>query len=304
MNKFFSPIACLGIGAFWLVLTLSGCSESNQTGGPGTVSPTLAMSTPVRVTGTSEGLVLVSDYDKSAVLKLDPVDLRITGTISVSGRPTGLARAGNEVFVGNESKGNVEVYALDSGGYLRRLGGADHLFGLPNGIAIDAAQGMVFVVDSVARVVKQFNLDGSSAGADIGGGLLAGPTALIVDAVNQLLYVSDYGAPTSAFGDTPSIQILNYAGVLVARIEGTTWNFDRPQGLALNGSGKLFVAEGVAGLVLVFDVTNPLSVVSFPSIGSGALNMPLDVYIDPRNNDLFVTSSLNSEVVVYRGGGA
>lgn len=264
----------------------------------------LSIATPVRISGLGGDVLLVSDYDNRAVLKLDTRDLSVTGKISVAGRPTGLAWLGNEVFVGNESKGSVEVYDQANGQLLRTLGGGDGVFGLPNGIAIDSVAGIVFVVDSAARAVKQFHLDGSSAGPDIGSGLLAGPTTLTVDTAKQLLFISDYGAPLESFGDTPSIQILNYSGSLHSRIEGTIWDFDRPQGLSFNGEGKLFVAEGLAGKILIFDVSNLAGIARIGELGNGELKMPLDLYIDPVNKDLYTTSSLGAEVVVYAGGGA
>lgn len=294
----------LALVAGTLLFAVTGCSDSKSTPAPASAPKPLSLSTPVRLATGDAGVLLVTDYDNNAVLELDPSDLHVVGSIAVAGKPTGLARSGNEVFVGNESKGSVEVYDLASGHYLRRLGASDGLIGLPNGIVVDETAGIVYVVDSASKTIKRFNFDGSSAGADLGGGILASPTALTLDPVNHLLFISDYGEPLASFGDTPSIQILDAGGVLRARIEGATLDFDRPQGLALNGSGKLFVAEGVAGVVLVFDVSDLSAVVKLPSLGSGLLKMPLDVLLDPGSSDLYVTSSLGGEVVVFPGGGA
>ena len=65
-----------------------------------------------------------------------------------------------------------------------------------------------------------------------------------------------------------------------------------------------FVAESVAGKIIIFDVSDLNGLNLLPAIGSGELRMPLDVYIDPVTQDLYVTSSLNGKVVVFAGGGA
>jgi DNA-binding beta-propeller fold protein YncE len=285
----------------FLLGTLLSCSDSSSST---STSPSLSIQTPVRLSGSSE-TVLISDYDNRSILKMRLSDQALVGEINISGKPTGLAQTSTEVFVGNESRGNVEVYGLDSGQYLRKMGETNRLFTLPNGIAVDESAGLVFIVDTTAKAVKQFLLDGSSAGPDFGVGALTNPTALTIDKTNQWLYVSDFGEPISSFGDTPAIHIIAYgtAAPSVSRIEGVSFDFDRPQGLFLHNN-KLFVAESVAGKVLVFDVSDLASVSQLPAIGAGELKMPLDVFIDVLTGDLYVTSSLNAEVVIFAGGGA
>lgn len=292
---------------FWIVLLcclgiVSGCSDSTP---PPSNSVQLSIKTPVRLAGAGAATVFISDYGNNSVLEMRLADQELTSEIKISGKPTGLAWTTAEIFVGNESTGNIEVYDIDTGQYLRRLGTADGLFTLPNAVAVDEGLGIVFAVDTAAGLIRQFNVDGTSAGSDLGVGALSNPTAITIDETNQWIYVSDYGEPVSAFGDTPAIHVIPYgaSSPAIVRIEGVNFDFDRPQGLTLNND-KLFIVESVAGKVIVFDISDLSSLSQLPAIGSGELKLPLDVYVDPVTDDLYVTSSANGEIVVFAGGGA
>jgi hypothetical protein len=66
---------------------------------------------PIRLTMTPEGNLLVSDYQLGMIVTVDHKSLKTTGWFPVEGHPLGVAYARGHIYVGNASKKCVEVYA-------------------------------------------------------------------------------------------------------------------------------------------------------------------------------------------------
>ena len=83
------------------------------------------------------------------------------------------------------------------------------------------------------------------------------------------------------------------------------YKFSRPQGLAVNEQGHVYVVDSVRGQVLVFDRDTQQGVTIIGSLGPGPgqLQLPLDIIIDGASKDLHVTSNRNRRIEVFNGMG-
>jgi DNA-binding beta-propeller fold protein YncE len=267
-----------------------------------------SMASPVRLATTPRGRLLVSDARRGMILSVDPVTLRADQGFQVEGRPLAIGLIGKRVFVGNVSKRTIEVYDAHGGSLQRSFGpgAVEH----PTDLAVDDVLGLIFVLDGGTKQVKVFDTRGVSRGTISGPGTgaewLQVPTAIAVDRVAREVLISDYGTP----GDQAAVKIFDYDGNYLTEISGAgdcgmmgcTGGFSRPQGLEVDGQGRVYLVDALLAQVLVFDrgtleLVNTLGGRS----GSPGLRVPLDVTIG-IDGDLFVTSNRTRTVEVFYGG--
>ncbi len=260
---------------------------------------------PVRLALTPRGGLLVSDSRLEAVVTVDPATLQPDRVMEVRGKPLAVGMLGGRIFVGNATTQRIEVY--------NAKGKFWYAFALPvaypTDLAVDTTRDIVFVVDAGARDVKVF---------DFKGGLLRVfpdpaahlnmPTGIAVDPEQQEVFVSDY--PDPATGGNAAVRIFNYQGTLLKVLSpgtcgfmGCSGGFSRPQGIALDGSGHVYVADAFLAAVLVFDRATLTLVQTLGGRDAGLprLRIPMDVIIG-SGADLFVTSNRTGSVEVFRGG--
>lgn len=104
------PIAQIaGFCIVALAMALVGPVATAQT------APEPIMSSPIRITESPLGL-MVGDYVGYSVVFLDPSTLAVTDTITVAGKPLGVAWMNGRVYVGDERTGAIEVYEKTSSG--------------------------------------------------------------------------------------------------------------------------------------------------------------------------------------------
>jgi sugar lactone lactonase YvrE len=128
--------------------------------------------------------------------------------------------------------------------------------------------------------------------------------------LRQEVLVSDYGDPNGWFQvNVPArIMIYSYYGAFLSKIDGgvtnTDFQFERPQGLAADGQGHIFMAESVRGEVFVFDRNAGTVLKKLGSFGDGPgqLELPLDLVLE-KNGDLFVTNNMLRRIEVFRAAG-
>jgi hypothetical protein len=170
---------------------------------------------------------------------------------------------------------------------------------MPNGIDVDAALDRVFVVDSTGALVHvydtngvfRYSIDGSAA---VAGGFIF-PVGVAVDVATQTIYVSDAG--------TYQVHGMDYTGGLRFNIGGGIGggggSFTRPQGVAVDADGRIYVVDSYQSHVQVFDSAGTY-LAAVGSFGSdvGELSIPMDAQID-KFDRLLVTSNDNSRVEVY-----
>ncbi len=270
---------------------------------------------PRRIAEGRHGQLVVSD-DALGVVALDKQTLELVWSCPLPGSPFAVAEFHGLVFVGNTATQNVEVYRAKGGQgkleFLYNLGhseaGQPGFFQLPTDMAIDARQQLIFVLDSRAKSVKVFDVKGRFLYAlpPVGGFTLLSPSAIAVDGARGEVLVSDYGDPSGFFGvNAPArVAIYSYSGAHLGLIDGNK-RFARPQGLAVDGLGRIYLAEALLGQVFVFDRYSGTVIRTLGSFGTGAgqLALPLDVVVDQKSGDVFVTSNISRRVEVFRGAG-
>ena len=278
--------------------------------GPSPTAGAQTLSSPVRIARAPGGDLLVSDYVQQSILVVRQADLAVRSAFLVAGRPGAVAWGRGRIFVGNDSTGSVEVYN-PAGRWLYDLGGAKGLVPQPMDIAFDDRRGLVFVVDGSDKLVKVFDANGpllyTMPAAGAGGDRLQNPTGIAIDEDREEVLVSDFGDPD--IGVPARVHIFNYHGARLGEISGASgqqgYGFSRPQGLAVDGSGHVFVVDAMLGQVLVFDRTTGagLKRLGTSGTGPGQLLLPLDLVIAGASQDVFVTSNLAARVEVFRQGG-
>lgn len=277
------------------------------------VPPTDLLS-PVRI-ALGEGRLYVSDFSAGAVfeVKMSAGRMRIAGSFPVAGRPLGVAYANGYLLIGDAETGAVDVYGTRGKNKGTRLYSLLGDFSDPTDIAIDAARDLVFVLDGFESKVKVFRLsDGSVWGTISGPGstdvALQNPTGIAVDPARQEVIVSDYGDP-AASGLEPALKVFSYDGSWVSKISGKAGmfgrRFSRPQGLAVDASGRILMVEAMAGEVQILDreTGELLETLGAFGDGPGQLRLPLDVVVG-ADGRVYVTNNRPGRVEEFSLGGA
>ena len=298
--------ACVTI--FVVFITISFCCPSTVLAGsmsnkkkPGVPQ----LHSPGRLTMTPGGNLLVSDYQSGMIVTVDRKTLKASRWFPVQGKPLGVAYARGHIYVGNVSNKCVEVYARRG----KKLYQLDGVIKKPSDIAIDEKQGLVFVVDADQKLVKVFNLKGKFIRAFPGldPDNLVAPTGITLDVDAKEVLVSDYGDTTNFI--YPRIQIFDYEGNLVYTISGKKgmlgMRFSRPQGLAIDGSGHVFMVDCYSGEIMVFDRYNGNTLKTMAGYGTepGQLRLPLDIVMNPSSKDIYVTNNRSAAIEIFEKGG-
>jgi hypothetical protein len=127
----------------------------------------------------------------------------------------------------------------------------------PSGIALDEAN-HVFVTDFAGDRVLVFNQDVGGvcpvASEVIGAGTLDGPEAAAWDAETATLYVADsFNHVVRGFRKSGATWNLQVTLGVVDTPGSALDHMSSPRGLAIDGNGRLFVADDDNGRVLIFD---------------------------------------------------
>jgi DNA-binding beta-propeller fold protein YncE len=257
----------------------------------------LRLQSPVRMAVTPSGGLLVSDSRSRVVLRVNATTLQPDQALLIDGKPLGVGLWGGRVFVGNADAGTVDVFGPD-GTWQYSFGSGTVPY--PSDLAIDHRAGLVFVVAGGTREIKVFTLDGDSQGTLAGPGPgqagLRAPTGIAVDENRREVLVSDYGEP----GIGAAVKIFDYDGNYLAEISGNgdcgmlgcSEGFSRPQGIAVDPDGRIYLADALLGRVLVFDRATGQAL---PDVGAhvadgGTLRVPLDVVLG-KDGQLIVASN-------------
>jgi DNA-binding beta-propeller fold protein YncE len=323
----------IGLAALLAVLCLAAAGAARTQTDPVAAAP--RVENPRRVAEGPNGQVLVTDRRHGAVVAVDRSSLEPvwSAPLPEEGAPFGLAVTKGEVFVGNTGTKNVEVYKIYGSGepdttlrFKHNLGkvptGAIGPFENPIGIAVDANEKLVFVLDGAAKRIEAYKPNGSFQYAfeprDSDGALMS-PVSLAVDELRREILVGDYGNPApnwencSFCGAAAPARILiyDYGGELLFEIRGdrsTHWSsgFARVQGMAASTDGRIFAADPLGGRILVFDRYSGALLQELGTQGpdEGQLMLPLDVWLDNETGDLFISNNRGVRgVEVLRGVG-
>ncbi len=269
-----------------------------------------SLASPARVALTPRGRLLVSDAGLGMVVAVDPVTLRAEQGFPVTGNPLAVGLIGQRVFVGNVTRRTIEVYSAHGGSLQRSFGSG--VVEYPTDLAVDQVLGLVFVVDAATKRVKVFDTRGRARGTISGPGSTAdrfqSPIGIAVDRDAGEVFVSDYGDP----GGHAAVKIFDYEGNFLAEISGEgscgmlgcSDGFSRPQGIELDGQGRIYVVDALLAQVLVYDrgTLEQVETLGGRDTGPPLLRLPLDLALDAAG-DLFVVSNRTGSVEVFPGAG-
>jgi len=310
-------------GVAWLILGLALQVAQSSPAWAQTVR------NPRRLAAGPPGQLLVTERSLGSIVAVDKSSLEPVWSFELPDdeAPFGLATWNRLIFVGNTTTKNVEVYRLLGSAkneprlrFEYNLGhkppGEAGAIEKPIAIAVDSGARLVFVLDGSEKKVKIFDHRGSflSAFAPVDdAGEVMSPVSLAVDSTRQEVLVGDYGNPSGFFrARTPArILIYDYQGELQFQINGNgstheTTRFARVQGMTASPDGRIFVTDPLASRILILDRISGALVGEVGVAGSepGELMLPLDVHLDERSGDLFVSNNQGARrVEVFRGVG-
>jgi serine/threonine-protein kinase len=294
---------------------------------------------PVAVTVDSSGNVYVADYYAHAIRRISsmgvitvlaggvsPGDIDGTGAAASFSFPAGVAvdTAGN-VYVADS--GNNQIRKVTPAGVVTTLAGksaagsedgvgANANFNQPSGVAVDTA-GNVYVADSGNNQIRKVTPAGvvttlagkSAAGSEDGVGANANfnqPSGVAVDAAGNV-FVAD-GQNCEIRKITPAGLVTTLAGskdVLGGHADGSgaTANFYLPYGVAVDGSGNIYVADSgnneIRKITPAGEVTtvagNPMRGDADGARAGAGFYSPFGVAVDGAGN-LYVADAGNREV--------
>lgn len=214
-------------------------------------------------------------------------------------RPLGVAvDASGRIFVCEAGRGRVSIFTpgwVPSGA----LGQGNGEFQMPNHIQVQP-NGLVYVVDSAANLVKIYGTDNQLLRTFGGSGRLDGqfnfPTGIAVTPAGEI-FVSDQGNERIQVFNSDGGFLRKFGGLL--GMTGSNTTFGRVQGLLADGSGRIFLADSFRGVVTVVDATGVIlgnigTFGSEPGQLMGSASLALD-----RNNRLFVATPSNTRVEIF-----
>jgi DNA-binding beta-propeller fold protein YncE len=197
---------------------------------------------------------------------------------------------GTFLWVTGAKKGTVTTYSINSAGALTQVSGKVTGLASPFGIAVNSAGTLVYVADHGAGLVYSYSVGSSGALTKTGSvsnlGLPGGtPGFIAIDPAGTFIYVTDLNAgvlsiiQTNPFAAAPTVP------------SNTTGNM--PIGIAYStiGANKfIFTANQGNSSLWSFLTTAPGNVSQPVEFGTGNVNAPTGLVVDPQNAFLYVTN--------------
>ncbi len=294
----------------------AGCETTGDCPPPATnLEPSLpptfeTLASPVRSAITPAGRLLVADSERETVFYVEPGNPQPLGGFQARGKPLGLALMGSRIYVGNVTKGTLDIHDAHGGGF--RRASSPGALARPAGIAAEPLSKTLYVLDGGTAEVKVFNELGQLQRVIVrrgaGDDRLLTPTAIAIDTERAELLVSDYG-DVNGGGEGAGIKIFDYEGNFRGVIRGDgscgslgcSGGFSRPQGLAVH-EGRVYVADAVLSQVVVYDRATLERVGELGGRDVG-VNLALDVAVTPESDVLVLSNRTGSVEMFYGGAG-
>ncbi len=236
--------------------------------------------------GTDEAIYVAdSGNNRIRVVRQQPDGSRVVQTLAGDGTAGYLDGAGAQARFnapqGVAVDGSGTVYVADTGNHrIRRIApdgtvstvagdgtagyqngaGAQARFNLPRGLALDA-QGNLYIADTGNSSVRLLNSngavqtvagDGTVGANDSPAARFSGLMGVVVEGTSVFIYVADSGNHRIRRLD-PSGTVITLAGAERGFADGdaSSARFAQPSGLAVDGAGKIIVADTINSLVRV-----------------------------------------------------
>jgi len=221
-------------------------------------------------------------------------------------RPLGVAvDASGYIYVGSVGRRAVDIYAPDYS-YVRSLGAGKGEIDRPVSIAVDGA-GKVYVLDGSKSMVRIYDSSTAQFLSSFGGsgstdGLFNKPTALAVSDAASEIYVADLRKTLVSGGaliDGAKIQVFDKTGAFKRSFGdyGTeAGKIGKPVGMALDGTGNIFILDIVQGAALSFDAA--AGTFNNNALYKAVRSMPLGMAIG-KNKIVYVSLDNSRSIDVY-----
>ena len=301
------------------------------------VAQTIALVGPLRMADSPLGLV-VADYVGRQVVIVDPTTLEITDAVPIytddtlldRGKPLSVGWMNGRLYVGEERTGLIQVFEKTGGkknpGNKNPKKQAKWIqvspslttaaLGQPSAMAADESQGLLFVASKLEKAVLVFDADGNllrTIGEEGSAAPLGKPQGIALDLSGERIYVSDDGFEVCTWmGCTPGsvIQVYDYSGQSLGSINGdgsSGLSFSRVQGVAVDDSGRVFMADSYRNEVLVFEEGSPNSWSAVGTLGTrgtgpGQLLLPTGVFSDSVGSRILVANTMVGRIEVFATG--
>ncbi len=188
------------------------------------------------------------------------------------------------------------LYHLDGTG--REIWRAERVGQRPTGIALDAARGLLYVIDTPAHEVLVYDTLGALRRRLGGRGTAPGqfnyPTNIAV-ARNGTVYITDsMNFRVQSFGPDGT-HLLSFG-----KHGDGPGELERPKGIAVDSEGHVYVVDGLRDVVNIYSPTGRL-LLTFGSAGHGRGQFWLatGIAID-RHDRIYVADSFNGRVQVFQ----
>lgn len=263
--------------------------------------PARVMRAPHQVTTDSMLRVIISDPELPAVHVFDPKGKTSFSILGDQGRrlrrPGGVAvDAEDNIYIADSERGVVLVYN-QYGQFVRYIGNflGENMYERPTGIAIDrkarrlyladTPRNLVFILDLQGNVLKRLGKDRNG----IGSGEFISPTQIAVSG-HGIVVLDSKGA---------RLQVLDLDGnrtycyrVVTAR--------DRDNGLAVDGSGNIYISYGATSMVGIYKPDGTLmGGFGQPGYKIGEFLTPLGLWVDGSDR-IYVAEAANARVQVFQ----
>lgn len=182
------------------------------------------------------------------------------------------------------------VYRVDlDGTHSVRIGTMGDTLTTPQGIALDAVNGKLYVTNFNNNTISQANLDGSE-GVSLGnpGGTLHKPIDIALDVANNKMYITNYSSDTitrANLDGTNGISLGNLGGTLSA-----------PMGIALDLTNNQMYVTNVEGNTISRANLDGTNGVNLGNLG-GKLIHPRYLALDVPNNKMYITNQGGSNIL-------
>ena len=253
---------------------------------------------PARVATDQAGNVFVVDSAAGRVVVMDAFNRFVSEKTGLR-TPLGIAvdSAGN-IYLGEADSGSVSVFD-SQWNLLSKLGAGDGEFGNPAHVAVDAGTtpATVYVSDSAVNALKIYR-------AGVGIGTLGGPDSGSARFnVPAGVWVSPAGDVFAVDQGNERVLVYNRSGVFLHAMNlASAYAFGpsgRPQGIAGDAQGRLYVTDTFQDQVKVFDFQGA-ALATFSGYGkaAGQLQSPAGLALDSQGR-LYVASPNTTRVEVF-----
>lgn len=255
---------------------------------------------PYGVTVDTNGRMFVTDTIRKLVFVFDEAEARL----SFLGRrdnvfrvPVGVATDnGERIYVSDTGHDEVFIFGMPDR-MIGRFGSG--ILDNPSGMAVNTAQGRIYVVSTRSHRVEVFSLEGGHlfgfGGRGKEPGMLNFPTDIALDGRGDL-YVLDSG--------NFRVQVLTGEGDYIrefGKLGAGAGHFSRPKGIAIDSEGNVYVTDGAFNNFQIFDQMGNLLLFigTAGTFDPGAFSLPADICVDASDR-IYVSDQLNKRVQIFQ----